>query len=234
MGPHKHIARIVGALFIITMIIGMIDAYGIAPILAAPLDGIIINQHRIIMGAFCIFFMSIGITGIAILLFPVLKTHNETIAVMYVSFRTIECVLLLTGSVVYLILIPLSREYSSAGNPAASHYLTLASMAIQARYAAYQIAMMVLGIGSLFLCHLLYTTRLIPRWISIIGFISYILLFTSALLDIADIIDTVHGAGVIMYAPGALFELILLPAWLIVKGFNQPAIDGASAVAVAP
>jgi hypothetical protein len=52
-----------------------------------------------------------------------------------------------------------------------------------------------------------------------VGLIGYALL-----LDIFGIINT-NGAGMIMYLPGTLFELILFPIWLIVKGFNPSAIQ---------
>jgi hypothetical protein len=37
---EKKIARIVGSLFIITMIVGMFDAYFVAPILKTPLSSV--------------------------------------------------------------------------------------------------------------------------------------------------------------------------------------------------
>jgi len=51
-------------------------------------------------------------------------------------------------------------------------------------------------------------------------------LFASGLLDIAGIVDTVDGKGVLMYVPGGLWELIIFPAWLFIKGFKTtlPAI----------
>jgi hypothetical protein len=162
-------------------------------------------------------------------LFRVLKTHNETIAITYISFRAIECVLLIVGAISYLFLITLSREYINAGAPDASYFQTLGALAIQVRYSAYQIAMVILGFGSLMLCYLLYQSKLIPRFISVWGLVGYALLLASALLDISGIVDTVHGAGSMMYIPGGLFELFLFPIWLIAKGFNPSAITTLSA-----
>jgi hypothetical protein len=220
MKTDNKIARGVGALFVITMVLGMIDAYTVAPILNTPLNNIYLNESRIFIGAFSILFMSIGVVGIAILLFPVLERHNKFIAITYLCSRVMECLLLIFGVIVYFLLLILSQEFINAGSPDASHFQSLGNLAVKARYGGYQIAMIILSIASLMLCYLLYQTRLIPRLISIVGFIGYVLVLLSAPLDILGIIDT-SGAGGIMYVPGALFELFLLPIWLIAKGFNS-------------
>ena len=220
MKTDNKIAKGVGALFILTMFLGMIDAYTVAPILNTPLSNIAPNEIRIIIGAFSILFMSVGVVGIAILLYPILERHNNFIAITYVSFRVMECLLLIIGVIVYFLLLTLSQDFINAGVPDASYFHTLSTLAVEARYSAYHIAMIVLSIASLMLCYLFYQTQLIPRFISIVGFIGYALVLLSAPLDILGVIDT-KGTGGVMYVPGALFELFLLPFWLIFKGFNS-------------
>lgn len=223
MNTDKKIARSVGLLFFITMILGMIDAYTVAPILNTPLSNISSNEIQVIIGAFSILLMSIGVVFIAILLYPILEKHNKYIAITYVSFRILECLLLIVGVIVYLLLIVLSREFVKEGSPDPSHFQTITALAIEARYSAYHIAMFILGIASLMLCYLFYQTKLIPRFISILGLIGYALVLLSAPLDLLDIIDTTDVGG-IMYVPGAIFEFILLPIWLVFKGFNSPTV----------
>ncbi|MBT4089486.1 MAG: DUF4386 family protein [Deltaproteobacteria bacterium] len=71
MSTENKIAKAVGALFIITMILGMIDAYTVAPILHASLADYYSNGSQFYIGAFSILFMSLGVVGIAILLYPI-------------------------------------------------------------------------------------------------------------------------------------------------------------------
>jgi len=219
MQAEKKIARTVGLLFFITMMQGMIDAYTVAPLLNTPLANIGSNEIWIFIGAFCILLMSIGVVFIAIFLYPILARYNKFVALTYVSFRVMECLLLITGVVVYLLLIALSREYFIEGSPDSSYFQAISNLAIEARYGFYHVAMFILAIASLMLCYLFYQTKLIPRSISILGLVGYALLLLSAPLDLLGIIDTT-AAGGILYAPGAIFELILLPIWLITKGFN--------------
>ncbi len=229
MNTDKRIAIGVGALFIITMLAGMVDAYMAAPIVKGALNQIYPNEMMVEIGAFFALIMSIGIVGISIVLYPLLKKHNETIAITYVSSRTIEGLLLIVMVTCSVLMISLSQEYINAGISDASHFQALAILVIKTKYVVYQIAMIILGLGSLFLCYLFFKTKLIPRWLSSWGFIGYVFLFASGLLDLAGIVDTVDGKGILMYVPGGLWELIAFPAWLFIKGFNTSAIASESA-----
>ena len=222
MSAENKIAKAVGFLFIITMILGMIDAYTVAPILQASLADYYSNRSQIYIGAFSILCMSLGVVGIAILLYPILEKHNRTIAITYLCSRVMECLLLIIGVIVYFVLLTLSQEFIQAGSPDASYFQTLANIAVEARYGGYHVAMMILSVASIMLCYLLYKTRLIPRIISVVGIIGYAFVLISAPLDILGIIDTT-GTGGVLYVPGALFELLLLPIWLFLKGFNPVA-----------
>jgi hypothetical protein len=222
MSTENKIAKAVGALFIITMILGMIDAYTVAPILQVSLADYYSNESQFYIGAFSILFMSLGVVGIAILLYPVLEKHNRIIAITYVCSRVMECLLLIIGVIVYFLLLTLSQEYIKAGFPDLSYFQTLANVAVETRYSGYHVAMIILSIASIMLCYLLYKTRLIPRIISVVGIIGYALVFVSAPLDLLGMIDTT-GTGGVLYVPGALFELLLLPIWLFIKGFNPGA-----------
>jgi hypothetical protein len=199
----------------------MIDAYFVAPILKTPLSDIYPNALRVHTGSFLILIMSIGIVGIAVALYPILKRHSEMIAITYVSFRVIECMLLLVGAIVYFYLVDLSQTFINAGTPDAPYFRILSALAISMRYASYQIAMIILGFGSLFLCYLLFQSKLVPRFLSVWGFVGYVFLFASGLLDVLGVVDTVHGAGAMLYIPGGLWEFIAFPIWLFLKGFNS-------------
>ncbi len=223
MRTYKKNAIIIGTLFIITMLFGMIDAYFVAPELKKPIVNILQVDSQILVGVFSVFAMAIGIVFIALYFFPVIKKYSETIALTYVILRAIECLLLLIGSICYLYIIALRKEYIN--NTDIFKYAVDIAIALELKYYGYQIAMIVLGFGSLFLCYALYASKLIPRFLSIWGGIGYILLLSSAILDICGLIDTTKGSGVIMYVPGGLWELIVFPLWLFIKGFNISFIE---------
>jgi hypothetical protein len=71
---------------------------------------------------------------------------------------------------------------------------------------------------------LLYRSRLIPRWLAILGLITYPTLLAGSILDMFNVVDMTQGVGLVALVPGALFEFIL-PVWLIARGFNVPDRD---------
>ena len=223
MKTYKTNAVIIGALFIFTMLSGMINAYFVAPEFKNPITDILQNNGQILMGVFSVLVMAIGILFIAITFYPVIKKQNETIALTYVIFRTIECLLLIIGSISYLYIISLGGEYVNKTD--ISQYIISIALALKIKYYGYQVAMIVLGLGSIFLCYSLYVSRLVPKFLSVWGGIGYVLLLLSGILDICGLIDTTKGMGAVLYAPGGLWELIVFPLWLFIKGFNTSYID---------
>ncbi|NOU86021.1 DUF4386 family protein [Paenibacillus sp. LMG 31460] len=147
-----------------------------------------------------------------------MEVENEFKQKNGVAFRVIEAIILIVGAISPLLLITLSQEYIEAGAPDAAYFQTIGTLAIKGKYLAFQVAMIVLSLVSLLFCYLLYQSKLIPRLISIFGLIGYASLLTSALLEIFG-----YSPGMFLFLPGALFEIIL-PIWLIVKGFNSFAI----------
>jgi Domain of unknown function (DUF4386) len=76
---------------------------------------------------------------------------------------------------------------------------------------------MSLGLGALFLCLLLFRTRLVPQWLAGWGVIGYALHVAGAIAEIFGI-----PISLIILIPGGLFELALA-FWLLIKGFNPEA-----------
>jgi len=79
------------------------------------------------------------------------------------------------------------------------------------------IAEMSLGVGCVFLCALLFRTRLIPRFLSLAGLIGYPILVAGTIAEIFGI-----HIGLILTIPGMFFALVL-PFWLFIKGFQPEA-----------
>jgi hypothetical protein len=220
MKTYRKNAVIIGALFIFTMLSGMIDAYYVTPIFKNPVANILPIDDKLLVGVFSVLIMAIGIVFIAIAIFPVIKKQSETIAIAYVTLRSIECLLLILGSICYLYIIALRGL--SLHEADSSIYATGITLALKIKYYGFQLAMIILGFGSLFLSYSLYKSRIIPRFLSIWGGIGYLFLLFSATLDICGVISTTSGLGFVLYIPGGLWELIMFPLWLFIKGFKMP------------
>jgi hypothetical protein len=79
------------------------------------------------------------------------------------------------------------------------------------------------AIGGLIFTYLLFVSRLVPRPIAVLGIVGYALLLLGVPLDLLGVLDIVAGAGLVLLIPGGLFEFVVLPIWLIAKGFRSTA-----------
>ena len=220
MSTHKQTARVVGSLILLATVTYMLGNGLLNSILHAPdyLRDVYPGRGQVISGVLLEFVDAAAVAVIGIMLFPVLRKHNETIALGYAGTRIIECALLLVAGISSLLLISLSQHYAHAGASDASSFQNVGAVLVAQSELAFQIAMLALGLGSIPFCYLLFTSRLIPRYVSVLGLIGYPALAISAVLEIAG-----YSAGVILYIPGGLFELIF-PIWLIVKGFKAATV----------
>lgn len=80
------------------------------------------------------------------------------------------------------------------------------------------------GLGGLILTYLLFVSRLVPRPIAILGFVGYASLSLGVPLDLLGVLDMSKGTGLALLAPGGLFEFVIMPIWLIAKGFRSPQV----------
>ncbi len=80
-------------------------------------------------------------------------------------------------------------------------------------------------IGAMCIYLAFYRTRLIPRWLSVWGFIAVVTSMASALLNFFHM-DTGYG----FYLEMVMFpQELAMAVWLIVKGFNPKAMAALSA-----
>ncbi|CAI6060735.1 DUF4386 domain-containing protein [Cohnella sp. JJ-181] len=168
-------------------------------------------------GLFLELINAMAVAGIAMLLYPILKKHNQAFAQGYFGSRIMESALLMISAAAPPLLIALSKDYGSASAAEHSFFVEIGNLLIEARAVFFQMAMIALSAGSLLLCHVLYRARLVPRALSVIGFVGYAALLASACLSLLG-----QDAGPVLFVPGALFE-IAFPIWMMVKGFNSAA-----------
>lgn len=219
----KNTARLVGILFILGTLSLFIGQPYYSPIIDAPdyLDITYPNKARVLTGILIEFAGFIGLIFIPILLFPILKTHNRVLAWSYTSFRFFEVVLLTFAQVAKLSLIGLSQDYLSSNLGGDSYIHHMGEMVHSVLYwidSAGLIYITIFVLGALMLYYELYKIKLVPRWISIWGFLSSATLFFASLLFTLDILAA--GLAVLLMIPLAIQEQVMA-IWLITKGFNK-------------
>ena len=229
MNANRKTAIIVGVLFIIALVFDIIGRGIYEPILNAPdfLVNAYPNKIQLIIGILLEFICAPAIVLIPIMLFPILKKYNESIALGYVGFRFLEGILFIFMVINSLSQISLSQEYLNPGAGDASYFQTLGNSIQAENDWATLIYIIVFTLGALMFYYSLYKSKIIPRFISVWGFIAAVFLLTGALLGMLNLIP-LPKAMIFFGSPIALNEIILA-VWLITKGFNSSAIPSVSA-----
>ena len=230
MNSNKKTARIVGVLFIIGTVAGILSVVFSGSILDAPdyLIKVSANESQVIIGALFVLIMAFACTGIAIWLYPVIRKHNEALALGSVGFRLIEGVFHLVGVIGLLSLLTLSQEYVKAGAPDASYFQTSGTLLLAARDWAGVLGSFAFILGALMYYYVFYQSKLIPRWLSVWGLIGVPFWIAEILLSMFGFVDPFSTTVILLDLPIAVNEMVLA-VWLIVKGFNPSAIASESA-----
>jgi uncharacterized protein DUF4386 len=224
MNTYRKTAVIVGALYIIGTVAGVLSVIATSSILDAPeyLTQVFASKNQIVTGALLVLLMGFALALIPALVFPILKKHNEALALGYIVFRgALETVTYILSAMSMLLLVPLSLAYGDAGVPQASYFQTLG--ALLRGVAELPMTNFVFSLGALIFYYLLYRSNLIPRWISVWGFIAIALHMATGFLIIYGVQTAFDTSNMIMNLPILLQEMVMA-VWLIVKGFNPAAI----------
>ena len=120
MDTYRRSGIVTGILFIAATAAGIPLLFA-QSLLSAPdyLTKISANEPTVLAGALLVFIMGWAGAGIGISMYPILRRHNEGLALGAAGFRIIEGVFHSIGAVLILLLATLSREFIKAG-PAAS------------------------------------------------------------------------------------------------------------------
>lgn len=224
MNANRKTARIVGTLYIIGTVAGILSAVATAPVRNAPnyLSNVPASENRLVLGALCVLTMGLALAMVPVVMFPLLRKYNEALALGYVVFRGgLEAVTYLVIATGWLLLVPLSQLDAQAGVLDASSIQALGTLLLEPK-AISSMATIVFSLGALMFYYVLYRTKLIPRWLSGWGLIAIAPYLAVGLLAMFGIIVTLSPTYAILQIPLALQEMVLA-VWLIVKGFNSSA-----------
>jgi hypothetical protein len=226
MKSNKKAAKIVGVLFILAAVSAVAGVILYGPILNGSdylMNG---SKHanQIILGALMELILVISAVGTATTMFPILRRYNETIALWHVCFRFLEAIVITVGVISVLSLLTLSREFVAAGASDVASFQTSGTVLKAIHEWTFMLGPnFMLGINTMMYSYIFYKTKLVPRFIPIIGMTGAALVFICALLVMFGVIEQVSVWGGMLALPVAANEMILA-VWLIVKGFNSSAL----------
>jgi hypothetical protein len=144
--------------------------------------------------------------GTALALYPITRRHSESLALGFVTSRTVEAVMILTGVLGLMATITLRGAGASDATAVALHdWAFLIGPAVMS------------AVNALLLGSVLYRARLVPRILPVVGLIGAPLLLASSVGVLFGLWTQTSTVGAIAAVPIAAWELGL-GLWLIVKG----------------
>ena len=225
MNSNRKTAIIVGLLYIIGTVSGIIWKVlaGSIPNDLNLLTKVTANESQITIGALSLLLMGLALAMVPVMMFPILRKHNEALAVGYIVFRgALETITTIAVVIGWLFLIILGQHYI-AGAPDASYFQTLGTLTLERNISIGIISQFVFPLGALMFYWVLYQAKLIPRWISGWGLISAILVLAFAFLNLFGIVAVKDVFDISIF-----LQEMVMAVWLIVKGLNPSVIASES------
>jgi uncharacterized protein DUF4386 len=225
MSSTRSTARIFGVLFLATFVTSIPAVLLYNPVLH-PADFMsgTGGDTRVRLGLALEVLLIVANIGTAVVLFPIARRQNETLALGYVTARIAECTFIAIGIVSLLGVVTLRHKAGGAdpGSLAAD-----AKALVAVRDWTFVLGPgFIVGVGNgLILGYLMYRSGLVPRGLTMLGLIGGPLICLTGLAVVLDIIDKGGSVQTIATIPEFFWEL-LLGLYTAVKGFKaSPILD---------
>ena len=230
MKSPRTIATVTGVLFLITFITSIPAAFVLyPPLLNDPNYILSAGADRLVsLGALLEVILMVASIGTAVVLYPLVRRLNETLALGYVAARIVESTIIAVGIISLLSVVTLRQEFAGAAGADAAALVPIGSALVAVHDATFLLGP---GLGPLgngiLLGYLMYRSGLVPRRMAMLGLIGGPLLLLSFVGVLFGAFEQVSLPAAIATIPEFLWELSL-GIYLIVKGFNMSALASAS------
>jgi hypothetical protein len=178
------------------------------------------QDTRVIIG--CLLDMVNGLTaaGSAVAVYPVLKRQNQAMALGFVTSRVYECAVVMIGVVALLAVVGIRRDMHGATGSDVTTMVTVGHSLVAARDYTFLLGPNIAPvINAVLFGTLLYKSRLVPRFIPVMGLLAAPLLLAPTLATLLG--ATEHGS--IWWAPGGALIFVWelsVGLYMTFKGFK--------------
>ena len=225
MNLSRPTAVVTGLLFLLTEVGAIVGMALYGPVLtSATYITSAGSDEAILLGALFELLLVIAAVGTAVTLYPILKRQNEGLALAYVAARVLEAAVILVGILSLLSIVTLRRQFAGTAEGDMAALTTIGSSLVALHDWTFLFGPgFALGIGSLLLAPLMYSSRLVPRAIAVLGLAGGGLILMSAVAVLFGAYGQMSTLGLVVALPVFAWE-VSLALWLIVKGFRPVSI----------
>lgn len=222
----KKTGRIVGLLFLFTLIIPLLNWTLVLSKFIVP-ENAIDTAHNIVTNEFL---FRIGIINdlitsavamaLAVALYIILKSVNKNLAIFALFIKFTEAILwadMTLGNYVNLLIL---KGQTSLTTSESGQVQALVGLSLNSHMSKSAIAGVFLGLSSMIFFYLLFKSKLVPKILAGFGFISYTLIFFyDSMTILLPNYSNILVIQIISWGPSIIFELTI-GFWLLIKGIN--------------
>ena len=236
MNTYRMNAVMAGTLYLLGTVFGVLGAVVGGEVLTSlisgkPLAGVDLlslvaaDSSQLTWGAFLTFMMGISLVAMTVFLYPVIRKASKELAMGMVLFRgALEGTFYVLTTLSILTLVAVGNEYIASGANSAV-LQSISNVLYQFENLKAPVSSIIFLIGTTCIYLTFYRTRLIPRWLSVWGFIGVVTSMAAALLSFFHMDPGIGFYLEMVIAP----QEIVMALWLIIKGFNPSAVAALSA-----
>jgi len=221
MDTYRKAGIVTGTLFLVADAAGFLSIIA-RPILGAPdlLARVAANEATVLSAALLVFVMAWADAGIGIAMYPVLRRHNEGVALGAAGFRILDGDFHGIAAVLLLMLVTLGGMAAVAEPAAQAQLSALGSLVLKGHALAGGVAgLLAWCVGAALYYALFFRARLVPRWLSLWGLAGIVPTLTAILLVLFRVLESGSAVHTLLNLPLAAQEIVLA-VWLMARGFD--------------
>ena len=227
----RRTALVAGVLFLITYLTSISAKFAFYPpffetdyILGAGADS------QLAWGALAEVILVVANVGSAVVLYPVLRRQNETLALGFVTARVMESVFIAVGILAVLTTITLRQDFAGTGADDGALSVVGEALMTMQEWTFILGPGFVVGVGNgLLLGYLMYRSGLVPRGMAALGLLGGTLICLAGAAMMLGVIEVGSTWQVLATVPEFFWELSL-GVYLIVKGFKPSPVTADMAI----
>ncbi len=224
---YRTAARTAGVLYIMGTVAGIFSkviAYFPVHDADDPLGYAAEHSNTLTTGALLVLVMGFSLAFIPVVLFPVLRRVNEAVATGYLIIRgAVETTIYVISAIALLLLAPLAETMAAGSGTDSAAGVRLGALVIDAEGVAAALTL-VFCFGAVLFYFLLYKSRIVPRWITVWGFVGVPLYAAAYVLAMYGVIDGNSSEQNLLQLPLGVQEMVLA-VWMIARGFRPAVIS---------
>ena len=215
---YKTAGRIVGALFLYAILANIVGSELLDSIVTGPdyLTESFPSRVSVVLGGLLEMTVAAAVIGIPVIAYPFLKKYGPTLALGYLGFRLVEAAVTIPIVLSAYTIFSLSEAYVLGGALDTVTYQLTGTLLQEARTWALMLYILLYMFGAVLFYTLMYKSKLIPRVLSVWGFVGLAVTLVGTLLDMF----LTNSLPPEIYGITMGLQEICMGLWLLARGFR--------------